>query len=82
MKVVNMFSANCYVRDQVRRYVYHDVVRLGDLEKLIDCSCVQVIIPYLSSCLSCISASNFDGDMLLMSTLIIVVKLPSLFVCV
>lgn len=36
-----MFSANCYVRDQVRRYVYHDVVRLGDLEKLIDCSCVQ-----------------------------------------
>ncbi|EES04603.1 uncharacterized protein LOC8077185 [Sorghum bicolor] len=26
---------------QVRRYVYHDVVRLGDLEKLIDCSCVQ-----------------------------------------
>ncbi|KAK1304307.1 hypothetical protein QJS10_CPB11g01447 [Acorus calamus] len=26
---------------QVRRYVYHDVVRLGDLEKLIDCSYVQ-----------------------------------------
>ncbi|CAD6247922.1 unnamed protein product [Miscanthus lutarioriparius] len=26
---------------QVRRYVYHDVVRLDDLEKLIDCSCVQ-----------------------------------------
>jgi hypothetical protein len=23
--------------------VYHDVVRLGDLEKLIDCSYVQVI---------------------------------------
>ncbi|ERN15032.1 hypothetical protein AMTRI_Chr02g214080 [Amborella trichopoda] len=26
---------------QVRRYVYHDVVRLDDLEKLIDCSRVQ-----------------------------------------
>ena len=29
--------------NQVRRYVYNDVVRLGDLEKLIDCSYVQVI---------------------------------------
>ncbi|KAM7500388.1 hypothetical protein LguiA_024802 [Lonicera macranthoides] len=27
---------------QVRRYVYQDVVRLGDLEKLIDCSYIQV----------------------------------------
>ncbi|KAF4381311.1 hypothetical protein CsatB_001244 [Cannabis sativa] len=27
---------------QVRRYVYHDVVRLGDLEKLIDCAFIQV----------------------------------------
>eukprot|EP01018_Ginkgo_biloba_P029283 Gb_13705 [translate_table: standard] len=26
---------------QVRRYVYHDVIRLDDLEKLIDCSYVQ-----------------------------------------
>ncbi|XP_042395902.1 protein RGF1 INDUCIBLE TRANSCRIPTION FACTOR 1-like [Zingiber officinale] len=26
---------------QVRRYVYNDVVRLEDLERLIDCSCVQ-----------------------------------------
>ncbi|XP_010051844.2 uncharacterized protein LOC104440620 [Eucalyptus grandis] len=26
---------------QVRRYVYHDVVRLDDLEKLIDCSHIQ-----------------------------------------
>ncbi|KAI4332051.1 hypothetical protein L6164_016991 [Bauhinia variegata] len=26
---------------QVRRYVYHDVVRLDDLEKLIDCSSIQ-----------------------------------------
>ncbi|KAE8774183.1 hypothetical protein D1007_53454 [Hordeum vulgare] len=26
---------------KVRRYVYNDVVRLGDLEKLIDCSYVQ-----------------------------------------
>lgn len=26
---------------QVRRYVYHDVVQLGDLEKLIDCSYIQ-----------------------------------------
>ncbi|KAJ6921979.1 hypothetical protein NC652_015817 [Populus alba x Populus x berolinensis] len=26
---------------QVRRYVYHDVVRLEDIEKLIDCSNVQ-----------------------------------------
>jgi hypothetical protein len=76
-----MFSANCYVRDQVRRYVYHDVVRLGDLEKLIDCSCVQVI-PYLSSYLSCISASNFDGDADDEYVNYIVVKLPSLFVCV
>lgn len=29
---------------QVRRYVYHDVVRLEDLQKLIDCSNVQVSI--------------------------------------
>ncbi|XP_072970520.1 protein RGF1 INDUCIBLE TRANSCRIPTION FACTOR 1-like [Typha angustifolia] len=29
---------------QVRRYVYHDVVRLEDLEKLIDCSNVQSYI--------------------------------------
>lgn len=28
---------------QVRRYVYHDVVRLGDLEKLIECSYIQVL---------------------------------------
>ncbi|XP_057431942.1 protein RGF1 INDUCIBLE TRANSCRIPTION FACTOR 1-like isoform X2 [Lotus japonicus] len=28
---------------QVRRYVYHDVVRLEDLHKLIDCSNVQVV---------------------------------------
>ncbi|GMH21058.1 hypothetical protein Nepgr_022900 [Nepenthes gracilis] len=27
---------------QVRRYVYHDVVRLDDLQKLIDCAYVQV----------------------------------------
>ncbi|KAJ8633705.1 hypothetical protein MRB53_027041 [Persea americana] len=26
---------------QIRRYVYHDVIRLDDLEKLIDCSFVQ-----------------------------------------
>ncbi|PKI71236.1 hypothetical protein CRG98_008411 [Punica granatum] len=26
---------------QVRRYVYHDVIRLGDLGKLIDCSYIQ-----------------------------------------
>ncbi|XP_073158294.1 protein RGF1 INDUCIBLE TRANSCRIPTION FACTOR 1 [Henckelia pumila] len=26
---------------QVRRYVYQDVIRLDDLEKLIDCSCIQ-----------------------------------------
>ncbi|GAB2216153.1 hypothetical protein Droror1_Dr00023922 [Drosera rotundifolia] len=26
---------------QIRRYVYHDVIRLEDLEKLIDCSSVQ-----------------------------------------
>uniref|UniRef100_A0A0C9RQC7 TSA: Wollemia nobilis Ref_Wollemi_Transcript_25448_1281 transcribed RNA sequence n=1 Tax=Wollemia nobilis TaxID=56998 RepID=A0A0C9RQC7_9CONI len=26
---------------QVRRYVYHDVIRLDDMEKLIDCSYVQ-----------------------------------------
>ncbi|CAK8578213.1 unnamed protein product [Lathyrus sativus] len=26
---------------QVRRYVYHDVVRLSDIEKLIDCSNIQ-----------------------------------------
>lgn len=27
---------------QVRRYVYQDVIRLDDLEKLIDCSYIQV----------------------------------------
>ncbi|KZV22159.1 hypothetical protein F511_33789 [Dorcoceras hygrometricum] len=26
---------------QVRRYVYQDVIRLEDIEKLIDCSCIQ-----------------------------------------
>ncbi|WZZ08823.1 hypothetical protein YC2023_094744 [Brassica napus] len=34
---------------QVRRYVYHDVVRLSDLEKLIDCSYIQVILATLRS---------------------------------
>jgi hypothetical protein len=28
---------------QVRRYVYNDVVHLGDMENLIDCCYVQVI---------------------------------------
>ncbi|RRT33674.1 hypothetical protein B296_00054717 [Ensete ventricosum] len=41
----NLFHRNgedyCHL-DQVRRYVYNDVVRLDDLEKLIDCSFVQV----------------------------------------
>ncbi|KAJ0701716.1 putative transcription repressor PLATZ family [Helianthus annuus] len=33
---------------QVRRYVYHDVVRLEDLENLIDCSNIQhIFIVYL-----------------------------------
>ncbi|KVH97101.1 Protein of unknown function DUF597, partial [Cynara cardunculus var. scolymus] len=27
---------------QIRRYVYHDVIRLGDAEKLMDCSYVQI----------------------------------------
>ncbi|MED6109784.1 hypothetical protein PIB30_036812 [Stylosanthes scabra] len=31
----------CMCIPQVRRYVYHDVVRLGDLQKLIDCSNIQ-----------------------------------------
>lgn len=31
---------------QIRRYVYHDVVRVDDLEKLIDCSSVQ---PYTTN---------------------------------
>ncbi|XP_058092880.1 protein RGF1 INDUCIBLE TRANSCRIPTION FACTOR 1-like [Magnolia sinica] len=26
---------------QIRRYVYHDVIRLNDLEKLIDCNFIQ-----------------------------------------
>ncbi|KAA8520492.1 hypothetical protein F0562_014748 [Nyssa sinensis] len=26
---------------QIRRYVYHDVIRLGDAEKLMDCAFVQ-----------------------------------------
>ncbi|KAM0933882.1 putative transcription repressor PLATZ family [Dioscorea sansibarensis] len=34
-------SHRCHRLVQVRRYVYHDVVRLEDLEKLIDCSNVQ-----------------------------------------
>jgi hypothetical protein len=40
---------------QVRRYVYHDVVRLEDLEKLIDCSGVQVI---------CINYEVIDGSLI------------------
>uniref|UniRef100_A0A803N6V5 B box-type domain-containing protein n=1 Tax=Chenopodium quinoa TaxID=63459 RepID=A0A803N6V5_CHEQI len=44
---------------QIRRYVYHDVIRLEDLEKVIDCSNVQVdfvlthnrdLSPYLRVC--------------------------------
>ncbi|KAJ9563298.1 hypothetical protein OSB04_008458 [Centaurea solstitialis] len=27
---------------QIRRYVYHDVIRVGDAEKLMDCSYVQI----------------------------------------
>lgn len=38
---------------QVRRYVYHDVVRLDDLEKLIDCSYIQV----------CITSSNLNFNL-------------------
>ncbi|KAK9152183.1 hypothetical protein Syun_010492 [Stephania yunnanensis] len=34
-------SAVAFMKVKVRRYVYHDVVRLDDLEKLIDCSYVQ-----------------------------------------
>ncbi|KAI4311816.1 hypothetical protein MLD38_036680 [Melastoma candidum] len=34
-------SHRTHPRLQVRRYVYHDVVRLGDLHKLIDCSHIQ-----------------------------------------
>ncbi|RWW85316.1 hypothetical protein BHE74_00006019 [Ensete ventricosum] len=46
---------------RIRRYVYHDVVRLQDLDKLIDCSSVQVdyisrqgkdFSPYLRTCQS------------------------------
>ncbi|KAG8657525.1 protein RGF1 INDUCIBLE TRANSCRIPTION FACTOR 1 [Manihot esculenta] len=36
-----LFSHRSHPLLQVRRYVYHDVVRLGDLEKLIDCSYIQ-----------------------------------------
>ncbi|KAL2340181.1 hypothetical protein Fmac_008121 [Flemingia macrophylla] len=38
MYVQMQFSHLCL---QVRRYVYHDVIRLDDLEKLIDCSNIQ-----------------------------------------
>lgn len=31
---------------QIRRYVYHDVIRLGDAQKLLDCSLVQ---PYTTN---------------------------------
>ncbi|XP_071739738.1 protein RGF1 INDUCIBLE TRANSCRIPTION FACTOR 1-like [Rutidosis leptorrhynchoides] len=31
---------------QIRRYVYHDVIRVGDAEKLLDCSYVQ---PYINN---------------------------------
>ncbi|KAJ6715053.1 hypothetical protein OIU85_026546 [Salix viminalis] len=34
-------SSVAFKKAKVRRYVYHDVVRLGDLEKLIDCSYIQ-----------------------------------------
>ncbi|KAL9329019.1 hypothetical protein ACSQ67_004022 [Phaseolus vulgaris] len=51
----NVFCLHCYLSIcphclpshpshsllQVRRYVYHDVVRLGDLEKLVNCSNIQ-----------------------------------------
>lgn len=35
----------CHRLLQIRRYVYHEVVRLEDLENLIDCSNVQVQYP-------------------------------------
>ncbi|RID53136.1 hypothetical protein BRARA_G00556 [Brassica rapa] len=46
--IAETFFSSCGIHESrrkseknVRRYVYHDVVRLSDLEKLIDCSYVQ-----------------------------------------
>ncbi|XP_058197816.1 protein RGF1 INDUCIBLE TRANSCRIPTION FACTOR 1 isoform X1 [Rhododendron vialii] len=53
---------------QVRRYVYHDVVRLDDLEKLIDCSYIQpytinsakvIFLNQRAQSRSCKGSSNF-----------------------
>ncbi|KAH7276991.1 hypothetical protein KP509_39G029500 [Ceratopteris richardii] len=54
----NVFCAKCYIAIcqhcmplhlkhallQIRRYVYHDVIRLCDIEKLVDCNHVQCYI--------------------------------------
>ena len=51
------FKCNDELR-QIRRYVYHDVIRLDDLKKLIDCSYIQV---YITPCPNWITAitTNF-----------------------
>jgi len=48
---------------QVRRYVYHDVVRLEDLHKLIDCSNVQVHL-YAVADLRVHESRNYTPDFL------------------
>ncbi|KAH9615852.1 hypothetical protein KSS87_021619 [Heliosperma pusillum] len=48
---------------QVRRYVYHDVIRLDDLQKLIDCSYIQVNhMVYHGEDLSCILYRFDESD--------------------
>lgn len=41
---VMMLDACCSLWIQIRRYVYHDVLRLDDAARLIDCAFVQVSI--------------------------------------
>lgn len=57
-------SHRCHRLLQIRRYVYHDVVRLEDLQKLVDCNNVQVRY------MTCYTNSNSDSNSISNSVLL------------
>jgi hypothetical protein len=44
-------ESHCLHRQlQICKYVYHDVVRLQEIQKHLDCSKIQVIYLFINSC--------------------------------
>lgn len=59
---------------QIRRYVYHDVIRLDDAAKLVDCDYVQVSSNLISSYHLCLSACSKSYDLSSMEPLSVSIK--------